>query len=404
MTPRLVLLLAIVALLPVGRASELPLLMASIWGVADAIRGRGTLREDPAFVPMGLVFLAYWIPELASAFDSVAPQKSWTEAALDLRYAPFLWFTRVTLGQSGSAGKLLAGLAVLTAILVGDALVQATIGMGLGGPLQADRLSGMFGENLKLGPVLAAVAPWLIIPVMARFGRPAAFIAWLLLAIAVLLAGARAGWVSFALVSLLLLRNATPSGRLFLAALAGLAFTGLATSVALYHVSDAFAERIHRTSTAFQGSESAIDHALAFRLPIWRAAIDMGCDHPVNGVGVRAFRHAYEPYAEAGDRWITDGDGIGAYHAHQIALELFSETGIIGVIAWSLAAAFLIRLYRRQPPDRRTESRPHAYMLVSMLFPLNTHYAVYSSFWGTMVVLAVAFLLATLLPIRKASP
>ncbi|MBK8283897.1 MAG: O-antigen ligase family protein [Ahniella sp.] len=396
MTWRIALLLSVLALLPFGRASELPVLLGALIGLADLWRQRATLRDDPIFRLILLCFLAYWVPELVSALDSVAPSKSWSEVALDLRYAPFFWFARESL-RTPDAGKVALGIAAtLTGVLLLDALVQAAFGHSLGGPLQADRLSGLFGENLKLGPVLAALAPLLILPVQTRFGRAAAAMVWLLLAVAILLAGARAGWISFALVSLLLLRHAVASRRAFLLSLLGLGLLGALSATTLYQVSGAFAERVNRTLSAFEGSESAIDHALAFRLPIWRAAWHMSLDHPVNGVGVRAFRYAYPPYAEADDRWMTDGDGIGAFHAHQLVLELSSETGLVGVLFWLFATVTLWRTYRRQQGEDRRAARPYVYALVSMLFPLNTHFAVYSSFWGTLMMLMLAMWLATL--------
>jgi len=394
MTIRIVILLAILALLPIGRASELPLLIASVWGIVDLIRNRRTVLQDSAFMPMAVVFLAYWLPELMSAIDSAAPAKSWMEVALDVRYAPFFWFVRETLRAPGSIRIVLTASAALTMILLVDALIQAGFGHSLGGPLQADRLSGLFGENLKLGPVLAALAPLLVFPVLERFGRTAAALCWLLLAIAILLAGARAGWISFAIVSLLMLRHAVPTRRMFVIALASLGVAGILAAASLYAGSAAFAERVDRTLTAFEGSESAIDHALAFRLPIWRAATSMSVDHPVNGVGVRAFRYAYGPYAAADDRWMTDSDGVGAFHAHQIVLEIASETGLFGLLSWGAASVFLIRRYRRLDDTARAEQRPFVYALISMLFPLNTHFAVYSSFWGTLMIWLLAIMIA----------
>lgn len=401
MTLRVLLLLSVLALLPFGRASELPILIGSIWGLTDLIRAPSRWREDPIQRLLLLAFLGYWLPELISAFDSRVPAKSWSEVALDLRYLPFFWFVREALQGASERRHLLYGMAVLTGVLVLDALAQASLGRGLAGPLQADRLSGLFGANLKLGPVIAALFPLLVLPVLQRYGRAAAGLAWLLCAVVCLLAGARAGWVSFALVTVLMLRDVVRSRRAYVLALLALALTGLGSVLTLYAWSPTFAERVQRTLHAFDGSEAALDHALAFRLPIWRSALGMIREHPINGVGVRAFRYAYADYAAADDRWLTDGDDVGAYHAHQIVLEVASETGLLGLLIWLLCTTQLLYTYWRLAPELRHGSRVYGLALVSMLFPINTHFAVYSSFWGTLLILLMALWVVHLAPARQ---
>ena len=64
----------------------------------------------------------------------------------------------------------------------------------------SDRLSGIFGDdNLKLGGVLAALAPLLLLPALARFGWRGFGVAATALLLVILLAGARAAWASYAL-------------------------------------------------------------------------------------------------------------------------------------------------------------------------------------------------------------
>lgn len=396
MNSRVLLLLSVLALLPFGRASELPILIGALIGIADVIKNPAGFRTDPLRPVILIAFLGYWLPEFFSAFDSRVVTKSWTEVALDLRYLPFLWFTREALRATSARRQLGTGLAILTGILVLDALIQASFGTSLGGPLQADRLSGLFGENLKLGPVLAAIFPFLVLPVLHRYGRMFAGLAWLLSAVVVLLAGARAGWVSFGLLTVLMLRDMVQSRRAYLLSLLGLALIGAGSAASLYALSPSFAERVHRTLRAFDGSEAALDHALAFRLPIWRAAIGMIADHPVNGVGVRAFRYAYADYAGTDDRWLTDGDDVGAFHAHQVILEIGSETGLVGLLIWLSATIWLVLAASRLAGTSVREGRSHGLAIVSMLFPINTHFAVYSSFWGTLLILVLACWLAQL--------
>ena len=81
-----------------------------------------------------------------------------------------------------------------------DGLLQAVTGFSFGGPSDPQRLSGVFGAgNLKLGLVLAALSPLLLIPVQRRFGLRGLMLAGSTLLVVVFLAGARAGWLMLGL-------------------------------------------------------------------------------------------------------------------------------------------------------------------------------------------------------------
>lgn len=389
------LLLAVPALLPFGSAAELPLLIGALLGLVALLRGRIDPRATGPRLAL-LLFLAYWLPELLSAFDSVTPRKSWTEVGLDLRLLPFLAFALVVLDEEGRVRRFFGGIAILLSLWLLDALVQAATGWSLGGANPGDRLSGIFGDdNLKLGGVVAAVAPFLLLPAAKRFGLAGAIGAFVPLLLVVLLAGARAGWIVLAIATMLVLWQGFGARRgslaLFLVAL----LAGGAGVVA-HTASPRFAERVDRTAAALAGEPEAIDHALAGRLPIWRTAVAMSRAHPVNGVGVRGFRHAYPGHAAADDPWVDRAQGIGAMHAHQLVLELTSETGVLGLLCWIAGAGLALRAWSRASREARDRAAAPAIALAATLFPLNTHYAVYSSFWSVLLVVLVAAAIAAL--------
>ena len=113
-------------------------------------------------------------------------------------------------------------------------------------------------------------------------------------------------------------------------------------------------------------------------------------------MGVRAFRHAYPEFAEAGDPFVDAQTGQGAFHAHQIVLELWSETGAFGLLCWLLAALAAWRAWRRCAKPARAAAMPAAIALCVALFPFNTHYAAYSAFWGLFLVWLAGVWLALL--------
>jgi len=68
------------------------------------------------------------------------------------------------------------------------------------------------------------------------------------------------------------------------------------------------------------------------RLPIWRAAITMALDHPIFGHGWGSFDFLVDGYREA-------PTGLDTSYAHNDYLQVFAETGVVGLafVLWLLA-------------------------------------------------------------------
>lgn len=387
-------------LLPFARLSEFGILLCLIaitWGWRN---WRAALGERP----VAAVMLAWALVTLAavlSSIDAWAPRESWSASVSMVRFAALpLAAAMLSATQLLYLARLVAGIAALWAL---DAVAQAALGISLGGASNSDRISGVFGDdNLKLGLVLPLLAPMLL--VLSEHRKRWCLLAWLLLAASILMAGARAGWIMFLLLSLAWCyrlsgnRLRKCAGYLTVATLA----LGMLVGV-LYLQVDRFAERVNRTAQAFNGSGSeGLDFALAGRLPIWQTAIHMSASNPINGVGVRGFRYAYPSYAQADDRWVsqTIRDGIpiktGATHPHQLFLELSSETGLLGVALWLLAAIIVVHAYRRTNPATRAQAWPFVMAVFILIFPFNTHTAFYSSFWAGVFWWLLALMAASL--------
>jgi len=163
----------------------------------------------------------------------------------------------------------------------------------------------------------------------------------------VLLAGSRAAWLMFALVvAVFAWREAKSPWRFAGWSLCAAAAAVIVAVVALQD-SRAFGARIQRSLLALNGSEQSVDEASAGRVRIWTTAARMSIAHPLNGVGVRAFRFAYPRYAGANDSFVAPDGDEGAAHAHQIVLEVTSETGAIGLAFWLAGAFFALRAWWR---------------------------------------------------------
>jgi O-antigen ligase len=370
------------------------------------------LLSIPAWALTGVLFLAYWLPQAVSAFDAADPGRTWGKVAAALRYLPFMWLVAIAVATPQRRRITFTGLALVTAAWTLDALVQAVFGTsalfwsmdllkwlisghGLCTAQEiaaADRLPGVFGPcNLKFGQVLAAVSPFLLFFVGQRMGRWGWLLAAALVGVVLVLAGSRASWISYALVVLFSGGRLLGAKRMALVVLAGVAGT-----VALGLGSSQVRERFARTQMALSGDASGMDQALSGRSQIWGAALCMVREHPLNGVGVRDFRRAYpqcDPSPQSTAAW---GDSP-ALHAHQIVLEILAETGVLGLLLWMAGAAMAIRAWIYASPLARDQARPAALALATTVFPLNTHLAFYSTFWGGVLVVLAALYAGALL-------
>lgn len=356
------------------------------FGLMWAVRFRGALRvlSHEAWALTTILFCGYWLPQLLSIPLALEPANTAIEAAKDLRYLPFLWLVAMAMATPRRARIVGAGVASLVAVWTLDGLLQAATGHSLGGPAVADRLSGIFGaDNLKLGLVLATLSPFALLPAAKR-----GVLSWVLVAgalgVVILLAGARAAWISFGLA--LAITGLRHWG--WKRTGAGLLVGGLLT-VVVASTSDFLGPRVERTLEALQMEEEGVDFALSGRLVLWQTTGRIILDHPLTGVGTDNFQQAYKVYAAPDDQFVEWGRA-GAFHAHQIVLEVLAETGIVGLMLWLAAVAVAVRAWRFAAPAARERASAPALALLVTVFPLNTHLAFYSTFWGGVTLLLAA--------------
>src|SRR5580693_6152699 len=195
--------LAILALLPIGNSAELPLWIGAVAGIVLVWRDRKTLSQNSGAKLIVGLFACYWLPALISAPGSVAPEKTWSTVAVLLRFLPFALFVCIGLRRKDIWPRIVAACAAITVLWLLDAWVQIFTGYSLAGAMSDERLSGIFGAgNLKLGPVLAVLSPFVFAVARDRFGWRGLALAFAFQLMPILLAGSRAGWLMFGLVAL----------------------------------------------------------------------------------------------------------------------------------------------------------------------------------------------------------
>jgi len=380
---------AFIALLPFGRLSELPLSLfaISLAFLARSPANRVKIRSASAFLlPL---FLCFWIPIVISSFDSMYPAKSWVTSLAALRFLAAALAMSLLLNAPSARERVLRWTAWLLLFWAVDAFIQLFFGRDLFGiAMHPDRLNALFVKKYQFfGPTLAMLSP-LVLEHARRQWRPWAWaVSFALILGAVMIAGMRAGWLTMAVVlatyMALMLKRENRELRRTIFTIPVLAVIVLAIS---YFASPLFQERLDVTRAFTSGSEQGADQSSMERIPIFRTALTMYREHPVNGVGVRAFPKAYMVYAEADDVHIRKSGGkSGATHAHNVILELMSDTGTIGLLGLLAALVFLWRHYGRTTPGERQDAFPYALAVFLILFPLNSHFAIFGTYTSSLV-------------------
>ena len=378
-------------LLPFGRSSELPVfIMAILGGVLIWKHGKQAVWQGGAKT-FSLLFLCIWIPIALSVPDSLWFKKSLSTA---LTY-PRIYFAGIfliwMLREDLARQRLLKLSAWLLLFWVFDALVQAVAGYDLFGYAYPDRLNGLYGpHNWKLGLTLATLSPFVWEYVSRHGAKWQLALAWLGTAAVVMLASNRQSWIVFALATLIwgwvyARRLGLHPARLILPLMlvAGLAGVGA------YQTNPKFSQRIDQSMAVLDLSYEGLDKASSLRMHLWRNALAVMENHPVNGAGVRSYRYAYAQYAEVDDPYVNP-DGTGMAYAHQLLLEVGSEAGVIGLVG---IMAFFVIFIRAKWKLKLEDSLSWVAWLgaFAWLFPLNAHTAIYSAYWSLLLgwVLAV---------------
>jgi O-antigen ligase len=391
---------AFIALLPFGRLSELPLsfFAISLAFLARSAENRAKIRSASKFlVPL---FLCFWVPMMLSSVDSMYPSKSWASSLAALRFLAAALAMSLLLHLPSARERVLRWTAYLLLFWAADAFIQLFFGRDIFGiAMHPDRLNALFVKKYQFfGPTLAMLSP-LVLEHARKQWRPWAWAAsFALLLGAVMIAGMRAGWLTMALVlgtyMALMLKRENRELRRTIFTIPVLALIALAVS---YFSSPLFQERIDVTRAFTMQSEAALDTSSMERIPIFKTALEMYRQHPVNGVGVRAFPKAYLVYAEPDDIHLRKSGGkSGARHAHNLILEVMSDTGTIGLLGLLAALAFLWAHYRHITPGERQDAFPFALAVVLILFPLNSHFAIYGTYTSSLIWFLVGLWSASL--------
>ena len=109
-----------------------------------------------------------------------------------------------------------------------------------------------------------------------------------------------------------------------------------------------------------------------YNLP-WTTGVTMAIENPLFGVGPKNFNLYCLSLKQAGTLEALLGVSECQWHPHNLYLQLADETGLYGLVIFTLIAAYLIRLaYRHSKANRWTSNVPLIVMAV-IFFPIQTY-------------------------------
>ncbi len=393
---------AALLLLSTDTLSLVPLAMMAALGIYRVGREPQSIFRDRTQRVLLLLFLCLWLPQLVSLVGAVNLERS---ARIALLYPLYLFcgvFILRELARPGNLTRLSLALLLIVVFWCVDGLVQYATGTNLlGYPYQDGMLSGMFYPKLRLGIILAVLAP-IALETAKNVNRDNvnrdSLYPWLLLipfTVVVLLSGRRSAW----LMLLIGLSAYLPLVFISLSSRARYIIAG-ALCVAVVLVGTVFYKSpdINRRIvllTGILGSEYQAERATSMRTPIWDTAGNMFRDNWLNGVGPRGFRYAYRDYAEEDNYFVRQGQD-GQTHPHLVFLEIAVETGVIGLAGFILFYLVILRYWWRG--RHSTINGAWTAALLAATFPLNAHLAFYGSYWSGFLWLLSACVLAAVLP------
>ena len=380
--------------------SNVPIAIMALVGLVVLVRHYRLLLKDTGFKTWVWVFGLLWLPMVIASLDAVHWKASWTSVASHFALFFAGLYVVYVLRDRSRQEVFFKAMVCLVALWSVDALIQFVVGYNLFGfPYAHGRLMGMFHPTQSLlGLVVATLSPLLFETV--RRSAPSQPWLWIfppILVLVVIYSGSRTAWLmlltALALYVLLFLflHGSRILKHLSLALAALVLLAGLA-----YVSSPSVRDYAQATAKFSKFDYKSVDEATAYRYSLWITALNMGSSHWINGVGPRGFRHAYSEHTHERDFF----NKTGSTHPHQTGLEVFAETGMIGVVGYLILLVLVLKNYWRGIHDSGSWALPWLMCALVAMNPLNVHMALYGNYWSSLTFLILAVAVACL-PTRR---
>lgn len=382
-------------ILKFGPSPAVPAFLLAVLGAWLLWRERLRVFATPAMRRWVIIFLLLFVPVLASVpLSHDLRMSASTAAGLALYFFCGVALIRALRGDTERAW-LAKWITVVLLFWVVDSGIQYFLGHDLFGIAVAKqgRILGPFAHNLNQSVLLLLLMPVMLWWLMMRSsaGTLAAFLA---AGVVAMLGGARTILLWLGIVATALLIR-LPGRRWKWGTLAAiLAVIGMTLAI-----SPALQERFGRFTRlgTVTASFENLDLLLSKRLTLWDTGLNMIRERPLTGVGVGAFRAAYDNYSTIPDDvFHTSQARHKPYHAHQLYIGMAAETGLPGLAALVLIFALCIKWYLAAPSPRRDQAWPYAVGMFVYAFPFNSQPVLFSQRVFPVLLLLLGGMLAAL--------
>jgi O-antigen ligase len=336
------------------------------------------------------------IPALCSIFDSTLMDRS-VRTLLRMMSFGLVAVVLIQMPPSVTAlKKITIGVALAIGFFCLDGIFQKVIGHNIiGNALWSDqfnptRITGFLGLNYAW--VLMVLSPWLFEGCRLLDGRGLAYwVAIPLLFVAVILGGSRASGlllvISVLSYSILIgLRLGIGTSVRFVVPV----LVSLLGSVVLLAANPEIGNRWLAITGVFPGGAGDAAEILSWRPYLWDAAITLFLEHPINGVGIRAFGVSSETLLAG--YGVADRIPGAAYNwsPHLSVLEVAADLGTIGLLGYVILLATLVRWLINAPVSAIA---PGLTALMA-LFPLGSTLPLFSARVSAVAWISIAVALA----------
>ena len=386
------LIVSFLLVLPYKHLFELPMLLMSMLGLGMLVMQPRRVWAMPGLQVMLMLGACFWLPMLTSFPTAVNFQRSAETAGIFLRF-PLAGIFVLTLLQHYLIRQWLLGLIGMWLSVIALCMVFQSLHVVLPGGVGS--AVSVLASQRGIGFLLATLSP-VYVYWLARHRHQSV---WLMLPVylaAILLTGRRAAWVMLGVgLGLVLLQMLWAERRhwQWKPVIAVLVLIGIGSFTAMQQPE--FRARVMLTGGLFSGNYVQANSATSLRLPIWKTATKVFCDHWLTGIGPRGFRYVYPQYGDKDDPFLAANPKEGPTHPHQFMLEIATETGVIGLLGYLIALGYWIRLMLQAAKEKNNQVLPWMMAVLIAIMPLNAHMAFYASFWSCitwwLVMICLAF-------------
>jgi len=373
------LVLVYLFLQPWGNTFLIPLAIMSVLGSLMVMKWKRLNAEDQTVIKKILLLAAcLWLPIVISLPDAIAFKRTLITTSTYPLYVLSGLYLAVSFARNFNRELFLK--VMLPVILIwGIASFIQMIFFDDG----SGRFQGIFKENLMLGIILGSLTP-LIILLLGKTSRKTTYLMAFML-MTIFLSGTRSAWLTsaifFVIYYFLFLKDSTLRFKLSL-------FAFYCFALILIINTSSVGQRTLKTSLALSADKVAINEATGGRLKLWEDAFNLGLKNPINGVGANNFRYGQiQVVADKDNLWTREipEDGfttIGFSHTHQVILETWSNTGLIGLIGIIIFYLAIFKQTFLSWHEKDFVALAALLGLLTAIFPLGSHNNLYGS-WMT---------------------